>query len=78
MNFRRNNLENYEDIANAKFSVTERNKLDGCIYIKDNDTGNYVGLYGKIFRAKSVTKAAETLWQLKEAYKTQLMNEEKL
>lgn len=68
-------MENYEDIANAKFSVTERNKLDGCIYIKDNDTGNYVGLYGKIFRAKSVTKAAETLWQLKEAYKTQLMNE---
>ncbi|UUW39800.1 hypothetical protein VP14_113 [Vibrio phage VPMCC14] len=70
-------MPNYEELAKNKFSVTERNKLDGCIYIKDNDTGNYVGLYGKIFRAKSLAKAAETLWQLQEAYKTQLMNEEK-
>lgn len=41
-----------------------------------NDSGNRVGLYGKVFRAKSVTKAAETLWQLKEAYKRQLMMSE--
>lgn len=69
-------MPNYEEQADTKFSVTERNKVDGCIYIIDNDSGNRVGLYGKVFRAKSVTKAAETLWQLKEAYKRQLMMSE--
>jgi hypothetical protein len=70
---RNNNLPNYEEQANAKFSVTERNKVDGCIYIIDNDSGSRVGLYGKVFRAKSVTKAKQTLWQLKEAYKRKLI-----
>ena len=71
-------MKTNKQIAAEKFSVTERNPVDGCVRIIDNDTGKYVGIKGKVFKAKSLTKAAEVLFRLRKGYELQLGTEEQL
>lgn len=64
-----------EDIAKQKFTYQ---KVGGFYYIIDSETGNKVSLYGKVFRAKGVTKLGKTLFMLREAYKKQLENQKEI
>lgn len=70
-------MKTNKQIAEDKFSVSERNPVDGCVRIIDNNTGNYVGIGGKVFKAKSLTKAAEVLFRLQRGYEIQLGDIEK-
>lgn len=65
-------MKTNKQIAEEKFSVSQRNPVDGCVRIIDNDSGMYVGIKGKIFKAKSLTKVAEVLFRLRYGYEMQL------
>lgn len=56
-----------------KFSPTER--INGLIYIVDNASGKRVMLHDKVFKAKSTTKVAHTLYLLQEGYRIWLKQE---
>ena len=71
-------MKTNKQIAEDKFSITERNPVDGCVRIIDNGTGKYIGINGKVFKAKSLTKAAEVLFRLRQGYEIQLGTEEQV
>lgn len=65
-------MKTNKEIAEEKFSVTERNPVDGCVRIIDNDTGKCVGIKGKLFKAKSLPKVVGVLLRLRYGYEMQL------
>jgi hypothetical protein len=61
--------EDFTQQAKEKFTFK---KIGSFYFIIDTEADQRVGLNGKVFRAKSKTKLASTLYKLREGYKKQL------